>query len=129
MQTPVRLVRDGYDTLLKLLTGVEEFWSLPSSRSRQLAFGIAGVLVTMIIVIASSVLAVRPVGTTMYTADFPEAGMIRAGDDVRVAGISVGSVQKVALAGDHVSVGLRIKKSVHIGDQSRICLLYTSYKH
>ncbi|NMD56002.1 MULTISPECIES: MlaD family protein [Tsukamurella] len=119
---PTTLLRDGYRLALKLASGAEEAWARPSSKQRQLIFGVLGVAVAVIVMIASSVLAVRPLGTTTYTVHFPEAGMVRAGDDVRVAGVSVGSVQRVALEGDHVNVGLRIKKKVHIGDQSRVAV-------
>ncbi|BDH59782.1 MlaD family protein [Tsukamurella sp. PLM1] len=119
---PARLLRDGHGLTLKFFSGIEEFWALPSSRARQLGFGVLGVVLALVVVIASSVLAVRPVGTTVYRADFPEAGMIRAGDDVRVAGVSVGSVSAVELAGDHVAVGLRVDRGVHIGDQSRVAV-------
>ncbi|TWS22363.1 MCE family protein [Tsukamurella sputi] len=122
LSLPTNLIRDGYRLALTLASGAEEAWARPSSKRRQLLFGVAGVAVAVIVMIASSVLAVRPPGTTTYTADFPEAGMIRAGDDVRVAGVSVGSVQQVALQGDRVRVGLRIKKKVHIGDQSRVAV-------
>ena len=122
LNLPVTLIRDGYRLALSLASGAEEAWAQPSSRNRQLLFGVLGVVLAVVVMVASSVLAVRPIGTTTYTAHFPEAGMVRSGDDVRVAGVSVGSVQSVELDGDHVSVGMRIKKKVHIGDQSRIAV-------
>lgn len=122
LNLPANLVRDGYRLAMKFVSGIEEAWALPSSKNRQLTFGILGVATALIVMIASSVLAVRPLGTTTYTANFPEAGMVRPGDDVRVAGVSVGSVQRVALEGGHVNVGLRVKKKVHIGDQSRVAV-------
>lgn len=114
--------RGGHRRAVGLISGIEEAWAQPSSRKRQLTMGVLGVGVAVIVMIASSVLAMRPLGTTTYTAQFPEAGMVRSGDDVRVAGVSVGSVERVALAGGHVDVGLRIKKKVHIGDQSRVAV-------
>ncbi len=122
LNLPVRLLRDGYHLALTLASGIEDAWGRESSRRRQLIFGVLGVAVTLIVLVASSVLAYRPVGTTTYTAYFPEAGMVRTGDDVRVAGVSVGSVARVELDGDHVNVGLRVKKKVHIGDQSRVAV-------
>lgn len=122
LNLPFTLLRDGYGLLLRLASGVEEAWARPSSKNRQLLFGGLGVLLAAVVMIASSVLAVRPIGTTTYAVDFPESGMIRAGDDVRVSGVSVGSVDRVALQGDHVRVGLRVKKKVHIGDQSRVAV-------
>ncbi len=122
LSLPVRLLRDGHHLALTLATAIEDAWGSTSSRRRQLSLGVAGIALTVVVMVASSVLAYRPIGTTTYTAYFPEAGMVRAGDDVRVAGVSVGSVAHVDLEGDHVNVGLRVKKKVHIGDQSRVAV-------
>ncbi|MBS4101593.1 MlaD family protein [Tsukamurella paurometabola] len=122
LSLPATLIRDGHRLALTFASGIEDAWSQPSSRNRQLLFGVLGVTLGIVVMIASSVLAVRPLGTTTYTANFPEAGMVRVGDDVRVAGVSVGSVARVALEGGHVNVGLRVKKKVHIGDQSRVAV-------
>ncbi|HEY9563000.1 MAG TPA: MCE family protein [Nocardioides sp.] len=52
-----------------------------------------------------------------YTANFAEAGGIRAGNEVRVAGVKVGEVTEVRLEGAVVKVQFRVK-DVRIGDQS-----------
>jgi phospholipid/cholesterol/gamma-HCH transport system substrate-binding protein len=52
-----------------------------------------------------------------YAADFTEAAGLRDGDDVTVAGVSVGSVSAVELEGDHVRVEFRVKDA-WLGDQS-----------
>ena len=54
-----------------------------------------------------------------YAADFASADGIRSGADVRVAGISVGSVSSVKVAGDHVHVKFNVKRGLALGDQSR----------
>ncbi|WP_461168259.1 MlaD family protein [Tsukamurella serpentis] len=118
----MRVLRDGHGLAVRLVSGIEEFWAVPGSRSRQLLFGVIGIVVTLAVLIASSVLAIRPIGTTTISADFPEAGMVRSGDDVRVAGVSVGSVRSVGLDGDRVKVQLQVRRSVHIGDQSRVAV-------
>ena len=41
-------------------------------------------------------------GGDTYFAAFSEAGGLKANDEVRVAGVRVGKVQQVDLAGDHV---------------------------
>jgi phospholipid/cholesterol/gamma-HCH transport system substrate-binding protein len=56
--------------------------------------------------------------TTRYHAEFASADGIKAGDDVRIAGITVGSVSSVHVRGDHVDVTFRINKGLHIGGQS-----------
>lgn len=55
--------------------------------------------------------------STGYHADFTEAAGLRSGDDVRVAGVSVGKVSDVTLEGTHVRVDFDVD-STWIGDQS-----------
>jgi phospholipid/cholesterol/gamma-HCH transport system substrate-binding protein len=48
-------------------------------------------------------------GGTTYTADFTEAAGLRADNEVRVAGVKVGTVRKVALHGGQVRVTFRVR--------------------
>lgn len=48
-------------------------------------------------------------GGTTYKAEFREAAGLRPNDEVRVAGVKVGEVTEVGLAGDHVEVLFRVK--------------------
>ncbi|MEU6577288.1 MCE family protein [Streptomyces sp. NPDC046805] len=50
-----------------------------------------------------------------YTAAFSEAGGLKSGDEVRIAGVKVGKVDEVGLDGDHVKVTFRIKDGAHFG--------------
>jgi phospholipid/cholesterol/gamma-HCH transport system substrate-binding protein len=52
---------------------------------------------------------------TLYTAAFTEAGGLKPGDEVRIAGVSVGKVEGVDLEGDHVRVTSRIKGGPQFG--------------
>lgn len=52
-----------------------------------------------------------------HSARFTEGGGIRAGNEVRVAGVKVGKVTSVKLDGASVIVGFRLK-GVHLGDQT-----------
>jgi phospholipid/cholesterol/gamma-HCH transport system substrate-binding protein len=54
---------------------------------------------------------------TSYTAEFSDAAGLQAGDPVTIAGIGVGRVRAVELAGDRVRVTMRIKDA-WIGDQT-----------
>jgi len=58
-------------------------------------------------------------GGSTYYADFAEAGGLKSGDPVRIAGVRVGKVDSVALDGDHVKVGMRIKTDSPFGTNSR----------
>jgi virulence factor Mce-like protein len=48
-------------------------------------------------------------GGTTYSAAFSEAGGLKPGDEVRIAGVKVGQVDHVDLEGDHVKVTFKIK--------------------
>ncbi|WP_405016516.1 MCE family protein [Kitasatospora sp. NBC_00070] len=54
---------------------------------------------------------------TEYTAEFTEAGGLRPGNEVRVAGAKVGKVTEVGLAGAKVRVAFRVKDT-WLGDAS-----------
>ena len=56
-------------------------------------------------------------GGTTYTADFTESAGLVSGNEVRVAGVKVGTVTGVSLAGDRVRVRFKVKDT-WIGDQS-----------
>lgn len=53
-----------------------------------------------------------------YHAQFANAEGLRPGDDVRVAGISVGSVTTVAVEGGHVRVDFTVQQDLRLGDTS-----------
>jgi len=55
---------------------------------------------------------------TTYHANFADADGLTSGADVRVLGISVGSVSSVKVQRDHVAVAFTVKDGVHLGDQS-----------
>ncbi|QWZ07000.1 MCE family protein [Nocardioides panacis] len=54
-------------------------------------------------------------GGDTYYAAFSEAGGLKANDEVRIAGVRVGKVQTVDLAGDHVRVTFKVQKGVDFG--------------
>ncbi len=54
-------------------------------------------------------------GGDTYYAAFSEAGGLKANDEVRVAGVRVGKVQAVELAGDHVRVEFNVEDGVEFG--------------
>ncbi|WP_418346754.1 MCE family protein [Streptomyces fodineus] len=48
-------------------------------------------------------------GGDAYSAAFSEAGGLKPGDEVRIAGVKVGKVEDVGLDGDHVKVTFKVK--------------------
>jgi phospholipid/cholesterol/gamma-HCH transport system substrate-binding protein len=53
-----------------------------------------------------------------YTAAFSEAGGLRPGDEVRIAGVKVGKVDAVDLAGDRVLVSFRVRGGPEFGTRT-----------
>jgi phospholipid/cholesterol/gamma-HCH transport system substrate-binding protein len=60
-------------------------------------------------------------GGNVYSADFSEAAGLQKMDEVRVAGVKVGKVTGISLAGDHVVVTMRVK-GVHLGSLTRAAI-------
>ncbi|MGW7261442.1 MCE family protein [Streptomyces sp. NPDC054834] len=57
-------------------------------------------------------------GGRTYSAAFSEAGGLRPGDEVRIAGVKVGKVEDVDLDGDHVKVTFKVKGDPRFGTQT-----------
>nr|WP_232541859.1 MlaD family protein [Nocardia bovistercoris] len=58
----------------------------------------------------------------LYTADMSEAGFIRVGDDVRVAGIPVGEVRSLSLRSDRVRVEFSVADTVFVGSRTTLAV-------
>ena len=59
-------------------------------------------------------------GGTTYHAAFAEAAGLKAGEEVRIAGVKVGTVEDLSLQGDHVKVDFKVDDGVRVGDLSRV---------
>ncbi|MGX1806068.1 MlaD family protein [Nocardia sp. NPDC055321] len=89
-----------------------------SLRRRELRLGVAGAVLVVAVLAAVGVLYVVPFGRSTYTADLSEAQSVRVGDDVRVAGVPVGSVKSLTLQRDRVTMTFTVDSSVFLGDQT-----------
>ena len=86
----------------------------------QVMVAIVGTVVVAAVVLLSMNLNTLPFlnPQTTYHADFANADGLKSGDDVRVEGISVGSVAAVHVQGDHVHVDFTVKSGLRLGDTS-----------
>jgi phospholipid/cholesterol/gamma-HCH transport system substrate-binding protein len=84
-----------------------------------LLYGAVGIALAALLLLAAFNADRLPLigGGTTYAADFTEAAGLRSGDEVRIAGVKVGSVRSIGLDGDHVRVRFRIK-GAWLGDRS-----------
>jgi phospholipid/cholesterol/gamma-HCH transport system substrate-binding protein len=85
--------------------------------------GAVGLALAVLLLVAAFNVDKLPLigGGTGYAADFSEAAGLAAGDEVRIAGVKVGSVDGIGLDGDHVRVRFTVKDA-WVGDQSRAAI-------
>ncbi|HEX2288944.1 MAG TPA: MlaD family protein, partial [Pseudonocardiaceae bacterium] len=81
--------------------------------------GIVAVLVTALLVGTLLLVKVANFGYRQYTAHFLQAAALQVGNPVTVAGIPVGEVMSLDLAGDHVEANLKVRNDVVLGQDSR----------
>ncbi|MDT4917419.1 MAG: phospholipid/cholesterol/gamma-HCH transport system substrate-binding protein [Pseudonocardiales bacterium] len=93
----------------------------PIRERNQVSVAIWGTLLAAAVVLLAMNLGSLPFihPTTTYYADFANADGLKSGDDVRVEGISVGSVDSVEVQGDHVHVRFDLTADIELGGQSR----------
>lgn len=81
------------------------------------AVSIAVLLMLLVMAFRADSLPLIGGGTTYY-ANFSEAGGLKTGDEVRVAGVRVGKVNSIELDGDQVKVAFKIREKVNFGEKS-----------
>lgn len=89
---------------------------------------LGSIALAVVVVLIGALLAVKVanIGYRHYTAQFLQAAALKAGNPITVAGIPVGEVTSMKLAGDHVEAGLKIRDDVQLGDQSRAIIKVTT---
>ena len=85
------------------------------------ALGVLIVLLATLVIITK----VGP-GYRHYSAEFIQAAALLPGNPVTIAGIPVGTVTGMKLAGDHVVVDMRIQDDVDLGKDSRAAIMVTT---
>ncbi|PZS13987.1 MAG: ABC transporter substrate-binding protein [Pseudonocardiales bacterium] len=93
----------------------------PFSARNPTAIGSIGLVLILVILWAAFNASKLPLigGGTTYTAMFTEDAGLGPNDDVRIAGVKVGTVSATALDGDRVKVKFKIKNAF-VGDQSTV---------
>ncbi|MGB2718158.1 MAG: MlaD family protein [Rhodococcus sp. (in: high G+C Gram-positive bacteria)] len=91
-----------------------------SENKTHVFWGAVGVAFAVVLVLVAAALYTIPLGERTYTAEFGSAAGVKPGDDIRIAGISVGSVRSVQLAGAHVDVQFSVDSDVFVGDASTL---------
>ena len=92
----------------------------PFRERNPVVIGVIGISVIALMMLAAFRADRLPIigsGDT-YHAQFAEIGALKAGNEVRVAGVSVGKVNKIELDGNKVLVTFKIDKGVDFGTES-----------
>lgn len=89
-------------------------------KKRELRRGIIGAAVVLVLLLGAGAVYILPLGKQTYTAELSEAQSVKAGDDVRIAGISVGEVKSLDLKPDRVVMRFTVNSNVFLGDQTSL---------
>ncbi len=92
----------------------------PFRERNPVIIGVIGLSVIALLILAAFRADDLPIigsGDTYY-AEFAEIGALKAGNEVRVAGVSVGKVKKVELQGDKVRVTFKMDKGTELGTET-----------
>ncbi|CRZ17963.1 MlaD family protein [Mycolicibacterium neworleansense] len=88
--------------------------------------GIIAIAVVTVLIGAMLIVKVADVGYRQYTARFQQAAALKAGNPITVAGMPVGEVKSMKLAGDHVEAKLKVRDDVPLGKDSRAVIKITT---
>ncbi|OBB60116.1 mammalian cell entry protein [Mycobacterium sp. 852013-51886_SCH5428379] len=98
----------------------------PLEERSQIWLGIIAVGVVVVLIGALLLVKVADIGYRTITAQFAQAAALRPGNPVTVAGIPVGEVLSMELAGDHVVAELKVQNDVALGADSRAVIKVTT---
>lgn len=89
-------------------------------RRMDLRWGIIGLVVIVVAAGAVGIVSRVQFGVSDYSAHLTDAAALRIGDEVRVAGITVGKVKSLDLQSDRVEMTFSVDDGVFVGDQSTL---------
>ncbi|MDY6995707.1 MAG: MlaD family protein [Actinomycetota bacterium] len=88
--------------------------------------GVGAIAVVVVLIGAMLMYQLAGIGYRHYTAQFLQAAALQVGNPIVVAGIPVGEVTSMELAGDHVEAGLKVRDDVVLGEDSRAVIKITT---
>lgn len=83
-------------------------------KNKRFWYGLIGAAVIVVILLGVTALATAHIGKQTLTGDFAQAGGVRPGDKVRVAGIDKGEVSDTELNGNHITITMKVDNDVHV---------------
>ncbi|KRA38874.1 MULTISPECIES: MCE family protein [unclassified Nocardioides] len=88
------------------------------SRDEPFRIGIAAFVALGVFGLVVIAISVVPFGARTYQAEFSHTAGLRATEGVQIAGVEVGEVRKVSVAGDHVVVEFTVSNDIDLGSQT-----------
>ncbi|MET9485286.1 MULTISPECIES: MlaD family protein [unclassified Nocardia] len=104
--------------LVRLLRGIDRHET--AQRQRQLVFGLIGLAGAALLLAVCAVTYVLPLGKHTYSAALEDARSVRVGEDVRIAGITVGKVVSLDLRSDSVFMRFTVEDAVFLGEHTTL---------
>ncbi|MEE3753128.1 MCE family protein [Mycobacterium intracellulare] len=104
-----------FDRLKRPIEGYNKVW-----------LGTISVALMAVVVMVVVGIGRLSLGQTGYQGEFLQAAQITPGDQVTVAGIPVGAVNSVELAGDRVVVKFKVRNDIHLGSDTRAAIKLTT---
>lgn len=83
-------------------------------------WGVTALVLMAVLAVTAAAIYINPPGRAMLIFYTDDAAAIRAGDDVRIAGITVGQVKDLAIEPNQVRVRATVDREAFVGDQSQI---------
>lgn len=117
---PTRSPATRLESVLRRLRGAQ---TGPEEPGSDLRWGIAGICMAVLLIAGIGLVYVRGTDSARtYTAEIAQAGQIREGDDVRLAGIPVGKVKSLDLLADRVRMTFTVEGDVFVGDRTALAV-------
>jgi phospholipid/cholesterol/gamma-HCH transport system substrate-binding protein len=86
----------------------------------QRAIGITALIISVVVVAITVIVYLRPPGQQEITFTTDDVASLKGGEDVRVAGVTVGTVDGISLKSDSVQVRLQIDDHVFMGAKTSV---------
>ena len=83
-------------------------------------WGAGTLALATVLALVAGALYISPPGQKIVTFYTEDAASVHRGDQVRIAGITVGTVKDLALKDNQVQVRTQVKDNAFVGDQSQI---------
>jgi phospholipid/cholesterol/gamma-HCH transport system substrate-binding protein len=94
--------------------------SVKTLRSNPTVWGTAALALLAVLAVIAGLLYLSPPGQRAVVFYTDDAASLRSGEDVRIAGITVGKVKKLSMEPDKIKVTAMVDSDAFVGDQSQI---------